>query len=271
MLNIVADNYGVDSHAFFAKYKGEFEEEHPDDLRALQGLALPDHVESSETAKIYRGKKYRVSLANASYHQLIIFLEAKSKEGGDVLLSVIQTNMNIVTVDRPADDISTFTRRLRRANDAESFPGEDEGIPGHNPGSGNPDFEASSSVITKVQLGQPPMEKELKEDVRGDLEDLDKVLPARPGEESLIQTFDQRIKREESEDAPSRNQVPLPPSTARDVAMEVQKVREDRERLKIESRTGGIGPGLSVIMYTFHNTQDRFVVPSFKRRISADG
>jgi transcription initiation factor TFIID subunit 5 len=38
--------------------------------------------------------------------------------------------------------------------------------------------------------------------------------------------------------------------------MEVQKIKENRDRLKIDSRTGGIGPGLSVVMYTFHNTSD---------------
>lgn len=41
--------------------------------------------------------------------------------------------------------------------------------------------------------------------------------------------------------------------------MEVQKVKENRDRFKIDGRdgrTGGVGPGLSVTMFTFHNTFD---------------
>lgn len=64
------------------------------------------------------------------------------------------------------------------------------------------------------------------------------------------------IKKEEDEDAPTRADIPYPPSTARDVAMEVQKVKENRDRFKIEGRTGGVGPAVSVCMFTFHNTHD---------------
>jgi len=38
--------------------------------------------------------------------------------------------------------------------------------------------------------------------------------------------------------------------------MEVQKIRELRDRFRIDPRTGGVGPGVSIAMYTFHNTQD---------------
>lgn len=38
--------------------------------------------------------------------------------------------------------------------------------------------------------------------------------------------------------------------------MEVQKIKENRDRFKIEGRTGGVGPGVSVTMFTFHNTFD---------------
>jgi transcription initiation factor TFIID subunit 5 len=39
--------------------------------------------------------------------------------------------------------------------------------------------------------------------------------------------------------------------------MEVQKIIEHRDRYKMEGRTGGVGPAVSVTMYTFHNTYDR--------------
>ena len=47
--------------------------------------------------------------------------------------------------------------------------------------------------------------------------------------------------------------------------MEVTKIRENRDRLKIEARTGGIGPGVSVVMYTFHNTQTTALTASISQ------
>jgi transcription initiation factor TFIID subunit 5 len=40
------------------------------------------------------------------------------------------------------------------------------------------------------------------------------------------------------------------------VAMEIQKVREHRDRFRIDPRSAGVPPGISVCMYTMHNTYD---------------
>jgi len=45
--------------------------------------------------------------------------------------------------------------------------------------------------------------------------------------------------------------------------MEVQKVREYRDRYKIDGRTGGVGPAVSVCMFTFHNTLDQVTCLEF--------
>ena len=226
-------------------------------MRTLQSVTLPDHVTSNDTAKIYRENKYRLTLSAMAFYNLIRFLESKEKEGGSLLTAILQNNLNVVTVDRAADGQSAFAQKLNRAKNVEDFPAEDEGIPGHNAGSANLEQAAGSSVLPRVKLGALPMEKDLMEDVRGDLEDEDEKNPPVAGQASLVQHFEQRIKREESEDAPTREELRMPQATARDVAMEVQKVKEDRDRFKIESRTGGVGPGVSVTMFTFHNTYGR--------------
>jgi transcription initiation factor TFIID subunit 5 len=100
------------------------------------------------------------------------------------------------------------------------------------------------------------MEADLMEDVKAELTELDTANPPAAGQDSLLDVFEQRIKREPLDDVPGRDVLPFPPSTARDVAMEVQKVKENRDRFRIEGRTGGVGPGLSVTMFTFHNTFD---------------
>lgn len=252
--------YPKEARQLFDTFKEYFVEGyHQDDLRKLEHISLPEHVLDSEIAKIYQGSKYRVKLSQVAFYNLIGFLESKEKEGGSVIVGVIQTNLNVVTVERTFDDQLSLTRLLNRARDGEDHPAEDEGIPGHNPGSANTDRNAASTVLTKLKLGPLPVEPELFGDVRADLEDEDIKNPPREGESSLVQLYDaQQIKREDSEESPSRNDVPLPPSLARDVAMEVQKLREHRARFKIEGKTGGFIPSISVTMFTFHNTYDRY-------------
>ena len=228
-------------------------------MRALQLISLPEHVLSNDTAKIYRNNKYRITLSQVAFFNLIQFLESKERDGGAVIVGVIQSYLQVITIDRVADDQNSLARLLRRARANEDYPAEDEGIPGHNPGSANVDRSAGSTVLTRLKLGHMPLESELIGDVRAELEEEDAKSPPGAGQHSLVQHFEQRIKREESEDAPTRSELQLPPSIARDVAMEVQKVKGDRDRFKIEGRTGGVGPGVSVTMFTFHNTYDRLL------------
>ena len=192
-----------------------------------------------------------------AFLNLVQFLESKEKDGGAIIVGVVQSYLQVITVDRVADDRNSLARLLKRARANEDYPTEDEGIPGHNPGSANVDRSAGSTVLTRLKLGQMPLESDLMSDVRADLEEEDARNPPGTGQDSLVHHFEQRIKREDSEDAPTRSEMQLPPSIARDVAMEVQKVKEDRDRFKIEGRTGGVGPGISVTMFTFHNTYDR--------------
>lgn len=112
-----------------------------------------------------------------------------------------------------------------------------------------------SNTVT-LRLGSLAMDPDLAMDVRADLEDEDIKNPPDAGKLSLVEEFDRNIKREDSADGPSRTDIPYPPSRARDVTMEVQKIKENRDRFKIESRTGGIGPPVSICMFTFHNTLD---------------
>jgi len=255
-LNVVSEYFVNEARPFLNAFKDYFAEEHADDLRALSSISLPEHVETSELAKIYMGHKYRVSLSTVAYLNLIQFLERKEKQGGSVVLFIMGTHMNIVPIERAADDTG-LAKLLRRANATEEFPAEDEGIPGHNAGSANTDRHDASNILTKLKLGPLPFEPELLEDLEAELAEEDQKNP--PGEEqsTLVDEFKRMIKREESEESPNRADLPMPPSKMRDVVMEVQKVKENRDRFNIEGRTGGVGPGISVCMFTFHNTYDK--------------
>lgn len=176
--------------------------------------------------------------------------------------AILSSYCTVITKERAADDRFSFAAMLGRARESETFPAEDEGIPGHHPGSAyTGDNPAMTGTLPRLKLGKLPPEPELEGDVRAELEEYDAKNPPAPGRNKLVQEYDQMIKKEEDEEAPTRAEIPFPPSTARDVAIEVQRVKENRDRFRIEGRTGGVGPAVSVCMFTFHNTYDRLVSP----------
>lgn len=257
-LDLVREYFTKDAETFFAKYRGLFELDHSEDVKKLSVATLPVHL-NERLPKLYLDNKYRVTMTLMPFYNLIQFLESKIFEGGQALIDVVRDHLNIVTVDRATTAEKSIAAILASGQNEDELPAEDEGIPGHNPGhplTSRHDPEADASRI-RLTLGPYPQDQDLQDDVRAALQEEDAKAP-RPGQPSLVDEYDARIKREPTEDAPSRDMVPLPPSLARDVSMEVQKVVEHRDRYRLEgTRTGGIGPGVSVTMYTFHNTYDR--------------
>ncbi|OCK81498.1 transcription initiation factor TFIID, subunit TAF5 [Lepidopterella palustris CBS 459.81] len=255
-LDLVKEYYIKESEDFFSKYKGHFANERADEIRALSAIKLPQHLQDSHIAKIHAENKYRLTLSQMAFNSLIQFLESKEREGGGVIIAILTSHMQIFTVDRATiGNERSIAAILARATGDDDMPAEDEGIPGHNPGSANTDRNAPT-ILPKLALGPLPQEPELQDDVHAALQEEDAKNPPKPGQNSLVEEYEQRIKREPTDDVPTRDTVPLPPSLARDVAMEVQKVIEHRDRFKISGRTGGVGPGVSVTMFTFHNTFD---------------
>ncbi len=255
-LNLIGDFYPREGREFFDLFSEMFQNEHKDDVRALAPITEPEHLQQNELTQLYRINKYRLTISRLAFTNLILFLEDHEKEGGTVIVNLIQTFLDVRTPDRQANGGSRGLQRLLADRNGErDYPAEDEGIPGHNPGSANLSINAPT-VLSKLALGPMPMEPDLMEDVKAELQDLDGVRPPAAGQNSLVDEFEQRIKHEPMDDVPSREALPFPPSTARDVAMEVQKVKENRDRFRVEGRTGGVGPGISVTMFTFHNTFD---------------
>jgi transcription initiation factor TFIID subunit 5 len=257
-LDLVGEYYARDAENFFAKFKPLFERDHDEDVKKLQAVRLPAHLKDSNTARIYMDNKYRVTMTQMPFYSLIQFLESKIDSGGETVTSIIKEHVNVVTVERTAHADKSIAAILARGNGEEELPAEDEGIPGHNPGNPKTDRDGGDQQSTlKVMFGQHPRDPDLHDDVRAELQDHDAKNPPGPGQNSLLDEYEAQIKREPTEDAPSRELIPLPPSLARDVSMEVQKIIEHRDRYKIEGRTGGVGPAVSVTMFTFHNTFDR--------------
>lgn len=260
-LDLVREFFTKDAENFFSTYHSLFDRDHEEDVKTLRQVRLQAHLQESRIAKLYMENKYRITLTTMPFYNLIQFLESKQFEGGQVLMDIIRDHLNIVTVDRTTTAEKSIAAILAGPSGDDDLPAEDEGIPGHNPGhplTTRHDPEADAARI-RLQLGPYPQDADLQEDVRAALQAEDSKEVPRLGQLSLVDEFDQHIKREPTDDGPSRDTVPLPPSLARDVSMEVQKIIEHRDRYKMDDRTGGVGPAVSVTMYTFHNTYDRFV------------
>lgn len=257
---MVTSFYPQDAKQFFDSNKNMFLPEHTDDVRKLEPIALPEHVQHNSLAKLYRSNKYRIVLSNPAYTNLLQFLESKEKEGGSVMNAILSSFCTIKTMDRAADDRFSFAMMLGQVGAGQTFPMEDEGIPGHHPGSAyTGDNPAMAGTLPRLRLGKLPMEETLEEDVRAELSEQDMKEPPVTGHNTLVQEFDKLIKKEEDEEAPTRAEIPYPPSTARDVAIELMKVKENRDRYKLDGHTGGVRAGVSVCMFTFHNTYDGLV------------
>jgi transcription initiation factor TFIID subunit 5 len=244
-----------DARVFLQKFRHIFERIHADELRILETISLPQHVLENSVTKLYRENKYRLPLNMHAYYNLTTYLEANDKKGGSVIIYLLGTYCEIrETVRGPIDQYS-FEAIIGRAQGTvlDGSAELQEGIQGAFTGVSNQDIMDNRAPL---RLGPMQTEAELAQDARAELEEEDAKNPPELGQPSLVELFDQKIKREESTEAISRSEIPFPPSRARDVVMEVQKIKEYRDRFKIEGRTGGIGPGVSVCMFTFHNTLD---------------
>lgn len=250
--------YPKEGVRLFQKFADQFKKEHEYDLRSLERITLPEHAGDENIAKLYRENKYRLTLSNAAYNYFMQFLESLPPAGYQLLIRIVEENLDLRGVDRAADDRFSFASVILRGAEGQDMPAEDEGIPGHRPGNAISSTDPNVGTnLANLKLGKLPMDKETEEDVRAELMDIDLQDPPAADQPSLVQTHELvNIKQEDEEEGPNRAEIPFPVATSRDVAMEVQKIRENRDRLRIEGRTGGIGPALSVVMYTFHNTYD---------------
>ena len=234
---------------FFKSSREKFESEHEHDLRSLSIVGGPEFLKDSEIARAFMSQKYRLTLSNAAFAQVTGHIEPNLQQGGTYLLQLINDHMEIRTIERVITSANDIEKLLERNNLDANWPAEDEGIPGHNPGQ---NAGTASANLTRLKLGPLPIEPDLYEDVVAELQEIDLRVPPRDGNVTLAQEFQNNIKQEETDDAPTRNDLPLPKSKVRDVTTEIFKIHQHRERFRIDAQKDK----LSVCMYTFHNTQN---------------
>lgn len=254
-MELINQGYVDESKNFVKTFTPLFENAHASDLKTFSTITLPQQLKENSVTKLYRENKYHIPLNMHVVGSLFSFLERESDNGGQLITNILQTFCSVDTTARGPIEPFSFEAIYRRS---QGVPLEEidqeEGIPGVATGVLNKDVLDKNVAL---RLGPLPMDEELRDDVRADLADEDQRNPPPEGKPTLVDEFEQRIKREESADVASRADLPLPPPRARDVAMEMAKVRENRDRFKIEGRTGGLGVPVSACMFTFHNSLGR--------------
>lgn len=262
-LELVNKGFVDGGKRFFAAHKGDHELQHGHDLTGLSAIALPPHVEHNELARLFRSNKYRVILSKVTYNLLTNFLNDNEAAGGSVIIRLINTHIQIIESQEKPTLYSA-------GNEYEV--GDGEGIRGH--AAGRADQPGS---LPRVRLGPIRLDPELKADVEERLRELDAQAKDREMDlgvatgPSHLDEFQARIKREESEDAIMRDEIPLPPYKGADIDREVQAVRDSLQRFKLE---GTPTPPLpSICTYTFHHTNNNLHCVSFTSdgRLAAAG
>ncbi|KAF5006996.1 hypothetical protein FDECE_6644 [Fusarium decemcellulare] len=251
-LELVSNAYAEDAKAFLRDIGPHFQPVHADDLKAMATITLPQHINENPMTKLYRENKYRIPLNQHASGDLFNFLERESDQGGSVIRQLLASYCQVDSTARGPITPFSFEAVYRRSRNLEMEDVDtNEGIPGVNIGLSNKDVLDPTAPL---KLGPLPMDPDLRDDVRAELEDEERRNPPAPGRPTLLEEFDQKIKREESADVMNRAELPLPPSRPRDIMLEMQKMRENRDRFRIDGPTGGVGVPVSACMFTFHNT-----------------
>lgn len=249
-LELVIDKYSGEAKSFLDTFRAGFEVAHADDLKLLATITLPSHVEENSTAKLFRTTKYRIPVTDKAHDLMIAHMEKDYEAGGQTIIRLLAAYCNITIVDRGLANPYSFTaihekQKSSQVNQAEL----QEGVPGALEG-----IRTDATPRGPLKLGPYPLDPDLQRDIRTELLLEDQRNPPADGKPSLMEEFEQKIKREESAEGPNGKQLPLPPPRARDVINEVEKLKQHRDRFRTEGRTGGVGIGVSVTMFTFHNS-----------------
>ncbi|KAF9425867.1 Transcription initiation factor TFIID subunit 5 [Podila epigama] len=218
---------------FMESYRSDHLEMHSTDLIRLATITDAQHVKENELAQLYKTNKYYLRMAPVSFELLISFLQDNKF---NVLLRVVNQHLKI----QGKFIMGTQSR------DTEDF----IGIAGHGT------HQLSTFNQQPVTLGQMPIDAGLREQVEQTLREEESAatnsenMPngdtPMPG--SLLEEY-KSVKTEAGTDAPSRDDVPMPPFKGSDIQAEIEALRESRKRV-------ALGPSSlpSICAYTFHNT-----------------
>ena len=255
-LELIVGEFSDEAKALVEAFRAEFQSTHRDEMRMMASCAIPQHALTNDTVKAYAASKYRVNLSRPVYADLVIWLEREDGGSSALIRQIISSRCHVEVAERGPINHDSFEAMYRHAlnlaaNDADML----EGISGTNSG---PPNRQINGPLANLKLGPLAMEPEFREDVRAQLIEEDQREQRKEGLPTLSEMFETQIKREEADDVPERAQLPLPPPHARDVISEVARLRENRDRFRVDNTLGSKGgAAVNICLYTFFNTLGR--------------
>lgn len=205
---------------FFNRFKEANELLHAQDLQALQGIRLPQHIEENAVAKQFVTQRYHIRVSPTAFDLVLHFLHSIEQLGGSTIIRLINQHFNLEVLPKSESD-------------TDADPGD------------------ATQLLKPLSLGRLPLDPDFRAEILATLEFKDKN-ESHPQE--LVPLFEELTKKET--DSPAVDAVPLPKFRPEDVDAAVQRVVDATElaRLGFAHRAQAQLP--SVAMYTFHNTYD---------------
>lgn len=257
---------------FFNKFKESNELLHAQDLQALQGIRLPQHIEENKIAKQFVTQRYKIRVSPTAFDLVLHFLHSIEQLGGSTIIRLVNQHFNLEIVPKTESDADSDVGessqpskpltlgRMPLDPDFRSeilatleFRDKDK----NKTGKDKDEKKGSSSQTNADSAKQPP--------------ELPQSLQPPQSEDSqstqeLVPLFEEMTKKES--DSPAVDAIPLPKFRAEDVDAAVQRVVDATELAELGFSHRNQAQLPSVAMYTFHNTYDDMNCVSFSEDAS---
>ncbi|GME94865.1 unnamed protein product [Ambrosiozyma monospora] len=234
------------------------------EIKALAGVSLPDHLKSNEVAKLYMDNKYRIIVSNMSMNLVLSFLMENEGIGGAVAVRIMNNFMEVIT--------QTEVTTESQMENNQSLENQ-EGIPAiyqlltesQDKDSKKDKSKEKNGIETlnskEVKLGKFPNDPEFAKELEAELKHKDENQKDHHFKKSLMDEYNENFKSDSNSDnAPSRDTLPLPQKTAYDIKREITKIQDSRAQIRLNTPQAALP---SVCMYTFHNTNNDMTCLSF--------
>lgn len=256
-LTLVSKN-PLEARRFFDKFSVDHKALHGSEVNKLFSVNSVDHIKENELAQGFQSNKYRVTISRTTLNLLLYFLNENESVGGSLLISIINQNLepNVVETltsqETLTDGIKDISAGAIDVDTHNSVPVRLGPFPTDEEFSKEVEVELKRKDEQEKSSGNDVPKKTLVEEYKDTVGKIEAkaTLEEQEKKETELEKKEDK-KTDPTMESPSRDTLPLPAKTALDLKLEIQKVRESRDAIKLDNLQSAAP---SVCMYTFHNT-----------------
>ncbi|CDK27805.1 unnamed protein product [Kuraishia capsulata CBS 1993] len=262
-LNLIAKGDSSEAREFFNKFSKDHLILHEFEISKVAGIALKEHIDENEVAKLFRTHKYRILISKTSFNLLLYFLHENEAVGGGIVIRLLNRYIDPVI---GADSFEAGS--TNKEGDLNPQEGIQE-LYSHidrekREGRANVDGSELDTLNSKpVKLGKMPMDPEYSKELEAELKhrDENESQAHKKVDTTLLEEYNANFKTDPNDEtAPTRESIPFPAKTAVDLKHEIQVIQDSRAKIKLSAVQAALP---SVCMYTFHNTNNDLTTLEF--------